>query len=163
MLWCLNRLCHVILNVLMAPWTKNNIFGFFGVRDANRGHTKYGINTHNTWVSRNDTDTNGLTEQFELRTIERFSEDVRLLVVCVNEFKTYDFNFHQIMDEVIANLYVLGLWVLNRILGKIYGPSVVVEHTHCFLRNPIVMKKYLHPKKLSTTTTGSYILGFNCR
>ena len=98
----------------------------------------------------------------ELRTIERFCEDVRLLVVRVNEFKTYDFIFHQIMDEVIENLYVFGLWVLNRILGKIYGTSVVTKHTHRFLKNPIVMKKFLHPKMLSTTTPSSYILGFSC-
>ena len=28
MLWCLNGLCHVILDVLAAPWRENNIFGF---------------------------------------------------------------------------------------------------------------------------------------
>ena len=113
--------------------------------------------------SLNDTNIDGLTEQFKLRTIKRFGEDVCLLDVSVNEFKTYDFIFHQITDEVIANLYVLGLWVLNRILGKIYGTSVVIEHTHHFLRNPIVMKKFLHSKKLSTTTPSNYILDFSYR
>ena len=44
MLRCSNELCHIILDVLAAPWRENNIFGFFGVRPANQGQTKYGIN-----------------------------------------------------------------------------------------------------------------------
>ena len=44
MLWYSNRLCHVILDVLVASWRENNIFGFFRVRHANRGWTKYSIN-----------------------------------------------------------------------------------------------------------------------
>ena len=39
------RLHHVILDVLAAPWKENNIFGFFGVQHVNRGRTKYGIST----------------------------------------------------------------------------------------------------------------------
>ena len=30
MLRCPNGLCHVILDVLTAPWRENNIFRFFG-------------------------------------------------------------------------------------------------------------------------------------
>ena len=44
MLWYPDGLCHVILDVLAAPWRENNIFGFFRVWHANRGQTKYGIN-----------------------------------------------------------------------------------------------------------------------
>ena len=44
-MWCPNRLHHIILlDVPAAPWRENNIFGFFGVRHANRGQTKYSIN-----------------------------------------------------------------------------------------------------------------------
>ena len=42
---CLYELCHIILDVLMALWKENNIFGFFGIRHANRWRTKYGINS----------------------------------------------------------------------------------------------------------------------
>ena len=94
----------------------------------------------------------------QLRTIQ--DRYVRLLVVHVNEFKRFDFIFHQITDEVIENLYVLGFWVLNKIPRKIYDTSVVTKHTYRFLRNPIVMKKFLHSKKLSTTSPSSYILAF---
>jgi len=43
-LWCPNKLRHVIMDVLVTPWRENDIFGFFGVRHANQGQTKYGIN-----------------------------------------------------------------------------------------------------------------------
>jgi len=46
-LWCSNELHHVILDVLVAPWKENNIFGFFGVWHANQGQIKYGINSGN--------------------------------------------------------------------------------------------------------------------
>ena len=98
------------------------------------------LSTHHIWDSRNCTNANGLMEWFKPWTIKRFGEDVRLLVVRMYEFKAHDFIFHQISDEVITNLYVVGLWMLNRILGKIYSTSVVTKHTHHFLRNPIVMK-----------------------
>ena len=45
MLRCSNELRHVVLDVLTAPWRKNDIFGFFGVRHANQGQKKYGINS----------------------------------------------------------------------------------------------------------------------
>ena len=47
-LWVLQRpngLRHIILDVLMAPWRENNIFGYFGIRHANREQTKYSINS----------------------------------------------------------------------------------------------------------------------
>ena len=38
----LERVRHIVLDVLMAPWRKkNDIFGFFGVQHTNRGQTKY--------------------------------------------------------------------------------------------------------------------------
>ena len=51
MLRCPNGLYHVILDVLMAPWKENNIFGFFGVQHANGERTKYGINIQNAIFS----------------------------------------------------------------------------------------------------------------
>ena len=86
--------------------------------------------THHTWDSGNCTNTNGLMEWFKLWTIERFGEDVRLLVVRMCEFKIHDFIFYQIPDEVIMYLYVLWLWMLNRILREVYSTGVVTEHTH---------------------------------
>ena len=41
---CPNRLHHVVPDVPAVSWGENDIFGFFKVRYANRGQTKYGIN-----------------------------------------------------------------------------------------------------------------------
>ena len=146
---------------LYKKWKKFNPKCFGNIILIRKGRTIIFLQRAYKLLLRNDSD--GLTERLESRTIKRFGEIVCLLVVRVNEFKTYDFILHQITNEVIVNLYVLGLWVLKRILGKIYGISVVTKHTQHFLRNLIVMKKFLHPKKLSTTTPSSYILSFSCR
>ena len=45
MLQCLNESCHIVLDVLATPWVENHIFGFLWVQHANRGQTKYSINT----------------------------------------------------------------------------------------------------------------------
>ena len=45
MLQCLNGLRHVILDVVVAPWRENNIFGLVEVRHANQGWTKYSISS----------------------------------------------------------------------------------------------------------------------
>ena len=102
--------------------------------------------THHTWDSRNCTNTDGVMEWFKPWTIERFGEDVCLLVVHMYEFKTHHFIFHQVLDEVVTYLYVLRLWMLNWILREVYSTSVVIEHTHCILRDPIVVKQLLHQR-----------------
>ena len=52
MLWCLNRLHHIILDVLVVPWRENDNFLFFRIRHINRGWTKYGINRFVVGVGR---------------------------------------------------------------------------------------------------------------
>ena len=44
-LWCSNGLCHVNLDVSVAQWRKDNIFGNFGVWHANWGWKKNGVYT----------------------------------------------------------------------------------------------------------------------
>ena len=41
-----NELRHLNLDVSMAPWRKDNIFGIFKVQYANLGRTKYGVYTN---------------------------------------------------------------------------------------------------------------------
>ena len=47
---CPNRLHHITLDVLVALWRENNIFGFFRVRHANQGWTKYDINNEDLFL-----------------------------------------------------------------------------------------------------------------
>ena len=96
--------------------------------------------TQHTRESRNCTNTNGLTEWFKPWTIERLGEDVRLLIVGVNELETHNSFLYQIPNEMVTYLYVFRFWMLDRILGKIDGTGVVTKDTHRFLRNSIVMK-----------------------
>ena len=41
--WCSNRLRHINLDVSVAVWKKDNIFGNFVVRHANQGWIKYNV------------------------------------------------------------------------------------------------------------------------
>ena len=119
---------------------KTNIQPKVCAQDKNNQLKTNKQSTHHTRDSRNCTNTDGLTEWFKPWTIERFGENVRLLVVRMNELKTYNFIFHQITDEVVTYLYVFWLGMLNQILREIYSTGVITENTHCILWNPIVMK-----------------------
>ena len=102
-------------------------------------------------------------EGFKLWSIERFGEDVCFFIVYVYEFKTHNSFFHQVSNEMVTYLYVLRFWILDRVLRKIYDTGVITENTHCILRNSIVMKQLLHPKKLCAATSSGYVLCFSCR
>ena len=53
--------------------------------------------------------------------------------------------------------------MMNQILREVYSTGVVIEHTHCILRNLIVVKQLLHLEKLCAATSNSYVLCFCCR
>ena len=57
--------------------------------------------------SRNDTDTNGLTQGLKPWTIKRFGKNVYLLVVSVDELQIYSLFFHQITNEMEPDLDML--------------------------------------------------------
>ena len=47
---CPNRLCHITVDVSVALWRKDNIFGIFGVWHANRRWTKYGVYSYTFFI-----------------------------------------------------------------------------------------------------------------
>jgi hypothetical protein len=63
-------------------------------------------------------------------------------------------------DEMVADLDVLGLVVLNRIMSNLDGTLIVTQEWHLVKVYTIILHGLPHPKKLSTTTHGRYILGF---
>jgi hypothetical protein len=65
-----------------------------------------------------------------------------------------------VTDEVVANLDMLGLVVLNRIMSDLDGTLIVTQEWHLVEVNTIILHGLPHPKKLSTTTRGRHILGF---
>jgi pseudouridine-5'-phosphate glycosidase len=65
-----------------------------------------------------------------------------------------------VLDEVVANLDVLGLVVLNRIMSNFDGTLIVTQEWHLVTMNTIILHGLPHPKELSTTARGHHILGF---
>ena len=51
--------------------------------------------------------TNVLVKEFKLFAVKRFSEQVSLLIISVNEFKSVYTIFDKLSNEVMSNLYVL--------------------------------------------------------
>jgi hypothetical protein len=65
-----------------------------------------------------------------------------------------------VLDEVVADLYVLHIVVLNGIMSNLDGTLIVAQKGHLFTINTIILQGLPHPKNLCTTTSGRHILGF---
>ena len=64
--------------------------------------------------------TNVLAKEFKPFATKRFGEQVSLLIISVNEFKSERTIFEKFSNEVMSNLYVFGSRMLNRILRDIH-------------------------------------------
>ena len=89
--------------------------------------------------------TNILAKEFKSFAIKRFGEQVILLIISVNEFKSERTIFDKLPNEVMSNLYVFSLRMLNRVLRDIGGIGIVTVDSEMFLTNTVIMKKFLHP------------------
>ena len=67
------------------------------------------IKSHNRYEPRDDTETNGLTERFKPWTIKRFSKDVCLLIIGVDELQPHNFLLHQVSNEMISTFDMFRL------------------------------------------------------
>ena len=90
-------------------------------------------------------DTNVLAKEFKLFAIKRFGEQVSLLIISVNEFKSERTIFEKFSNEVMSNLYVFGSRMLNRVLRDVDGTGIVTIDSNMFLTNTVIMEKFLHP------------------
>ena len=89
--------------------------------------------------------TNVLAKEFKLFAIKRFGEQVSLLIISMNEFKSKCTIFDKLPNEVMSNLYVFGSRMLNQVLREVDGPGIVTVDNEMFLINTVIMEKFLHP------------------
>ena len=89
--------------------------------------------------------TNVLAKEFKSFAIKGFGEQVSLLIINMDEFKSKCTIFDKLLNKVMSNLYVFGLRVLNRVLRDVDGTGIVTVDSEMFLTNTIIMKKFLHP------------------
>ena len=89
--------------------------------------------------------TNVLVKELKPFTVKRFSEQVSLLIISVNEFKSVHTIFDKLPNEVMSNLYVFGSRMLNRVLREVDGTGIVTVDNEMFLTNTVIMEKFLHP------------------
>ena len=88
--------------------------------------------------------TNVLTKEFKTFAVKRFGEQVSLLIIDVNKFKSENTIFDKLPNEVMSNLYVFGSRMLNRILRDVDGTSIVTIDGEMLLTNTIIMEEFLH-------------------
>ena len=60
--------------------------------------------------------TNIFVKEFKPFAIKRFGEQINLLIISVNEFKSESTIFDKLSSEVMSNLYVFSTRMLNKIL-----------------------------------------------
>ena len=89
--------------------------------------------------------TNVLTTEFKPFAIKRFGEQVSLLIISMNEFKSMCTIFDKLPNEVMSNLYMFGSRMLNQVLRDVNGTSIVIIDSEMFLTNTVIMEKFLHP------------------
>ena len=89
-------------------------------------------------------DTNVLMKEFKTFVIKRFGEQVSLLIIGVNKLKSENTIFDKLPNEVMSNLYVLGLRILNRIFRDVDGIGIVTIDGEMLLTNTIIMEEILH-------------------
>ena len=78
-------------------------------------------------------------------TIKRFGEQVILLIIGVNKFKSENTIFDKLPNEVMLNLYMFGSRMLNWILRDVNGTGIVTINGEMLLTNTIIMEEFLHP------------------
>ena len=88
--------------------------------------------------------TNVLAKEFKPFAVKRFSEQVSLLIISVNEFKSVHTIFNKLPNEVMLNLYVFGSRMLNRILRDVNGNGIITVDGNMLLTNTIIMEEFLH-------------------
>ena len=101
--------------------------------------------------------TNVLAKEFKSFAIKRFSEQISLLIINVNERKSKSTIFNKLPNEVMSNLQVFSSRMLNRILRDVDGTSIVTIDGKMFLANTIIKEEFLHPQKLGATTISSNV------
>ena len=101
--------------------------------------------------------TNVLVKEFKSFVIKRFGEQVSLLIISMNEFKSERTIFDKLPNEVMSNLYVFSSRMLNWILRDVDGTSIVTVDGKMLLKNTVI-KEFLHPQKLGATASGRDVL-----
>ena len=86
-----------------------------------------------------------LMKEFKLFAIKRFGEQISLLIINVNEFKSESTIFNKLTNEVMLYLYVFSFKMLNRIFRDVDGTGIVTINGKMFLMNTIIKEEFLHP------------------
>ena len=89
--------------------------------------------------------TNVLMKEFKTFAVKRFGEQVSLLIISVNKFKSENTIFDKLPNEVMSNLYVFGLRMLNWILRDVDGTGIVTIDGEMLLTYTIIMEEFLLP------------------
>ena len=82
--------------------------------------------------------TNVLAKEFKPFAIKRFGEQVSLLIISVNEFKSESTIFDKLLNEVMLNFYMFSSRMLGWIFRDVDGIGIVTVDGKILLTNTII-------------------------
>ena len=88
--------------------------------------------------------TNVLAKEFKPFAIKTFGEQISLLIISVNEFKSKSIIFDKLLNEVMSNFYVFTSRMLNRVLRDVDGTSIVIVDGKMLLTDTVIKEEFLH-------------------
>ena len=95
-----------------------------------------------------------------MRLIKSFGEQVGPVVIRVHPNNVNQMLFGTVTDEVVANLYMLGLGVFHRVVYDRHGSIVVNLDWGASEIEAVVPQLVLNPQDLRCAASGSYIFSF---
>ena len=93
--------------------------------------------------------------------IKRLSEQIRLLIINMDELKSECAIFDKLPNEVMSNLYMFCSRMLHKIFRDVNGIGIFTINGKMFLTNTIIKKEFLHLQKLGATATSSNVFSLN--
>ena len=82
--------------------------------------------------------TNILAKEFKPFAIKRFGEQINLLFISVNEFKSESTIFDKLLNEVMLNFYMFSSRMLGWIFRDVDGIGIVTVDGKILLTNTII-------------------------
>ena len=86
-----------------------------------------------------------MTKEFKPFAVNWFGEQISLLIISVNKFKSKSTIFDKLPNEVMSNLYVFSSRVLNWVFRDVDGTDIVTVDGKMLLTNTVIMEELLHP------------------
>ena len=98
-----------------------------------------------------------MTKEFKPFAVNWFGEQISLLIISVNKFKSKSTIFDKLPNEVMSNLYVFSSRMLNWVFRDVDGTGIVTVDGKMLLTNIVIMRSFcIHRSWVQQLSTVMY-------